>query len=60
MKAAVDQILARLRDQNVEVPADEVESRMRLVVAKFGFSTFGLALRSKCGPVWPSNPKGSV
>ncbi len=36
MKAAVEQILARLRDQNVEVPADEVESRMRLLVEKFG------------------------
>jgi len=36
MKAVVDQILARLRDQNVEVPADEVESRMRLLVEKFG------------------------
>ena len=36
MKAAVDQILARLRDQKVEVPADEVESRMRLLVEKFG------------------------
>ena len=36
MKAAVEQILARLRDQKVEVPADEVESRMRLLVEKFG------------------------
>ena len=36
MKAAVEQILARLRDQNVEVSADEVESRMRLLVEKFG------------------------
>ncbi len=36
MKAAVEQILARLRDQGVEVPADEVESRLRLLVEKFG------------------------
>ena len=36
MKAAVEQILARLRDQKVEVPAGEVESRMRLLVEKFG------------------------
>ncbi len=36
MKEAVEQILARLRDQKVEVPADEVESRMRLLVEKFG------------------------
>ncbi|HPJ30141.1 MAG TPA: replication protein A [Methanothrix sp.] len=36
MKAAVEQILARLREQKVEVPADEVESRMRLLVEKFG------------------------
>ena len=36
MKAAVEQILARLRDQKVDVPADEVESRMRLLVEKFG------------------------
>ncbi|HII06251.1 MAG TPA: replication protein A [Methanotrichaceae archaeon] len=36
MKAAVEQILARLRDQKVEVSADEVESRLRLLVEKFG------------------------
>ena len=36
MKEAVEQILARLRDQKVEVPADEVESRLRLLVEKFG------------------------
>jgi len=36
MKAAVEQILTRLRDQKVDVPADEVESRMRLLVEKFG------------------------
>ncbi|MCR3882755.1 replication protein A [Methanotrichaceae archaeon M04Ac] len=36
MKEIVEQILARLRDQKVEVPADEVESRLRLLVEKFG------------------------
>ena len=36
MKEVVEQILARLRDQKVEVPADEVESRLRLLVEKFG------------------------
>ncbi len=47
MKATVVQILARLRDQNVEVPADEVESRMRLLVEKFGI-------------ISPRNSKGLV
>jgi len=36
MNAAVEQILARLRDQKVEVPAAEVESRLALLVEKFG------------------------
>lgn len=36
MKTTVEQTLARLQDQNVKVPADEVESHLRPLVGKFG------------------------
>ena len=45
MNAAVEQILARLRNQKVEVPASEVESRLALLVEKFGVPE-GEAVRS--------------
>lgn len=35
MKELVDQISARLRDQKVEVPADEIETRLRKLIEEF-------------------------